>query len=371
MKRTCIPAGLLRGRLAPGAAAAAACAAAAWLASCDAAREGRGGVGAPVSISFTAMGTFAGMTLANPDAELEEPAFQAMRDAFREVEENLSVFLETSDIYRLNRCGGESVAVSPMTRGALEAAARHWRMTKGAFDVTIGPFMRLWGFRGGSKPEAEPGAEALAAAMRLTGMNLLEVSGDGARLAREGAAVDLGGMAKGYAVDLCCERLEALGVADALVDLGGNIKCLGLAPGNEAWRIGVQSPFAGGSLLGTLSLSNGMATATSGNYERFLEIAGRRYAHIMDPRTGRPAQGMAGVTVVCDSAGDADVLSTALFVLGPDAGAEVLRRYKARGAIFIPDKRPLEMWITPGIESIFSPAPEAAGRIRRLNPRPD
>jgi len=178
--------------------------------------------------------------------------------------------------------------------------------------------------------------------------------------------VDLGGIAKGYAVDVCYDRIYALGGRDFMVDLAGNLRCCGQGRSGRPWNVAVRNPFDAERHLGTIQLTDGLATASSGNYERFVEIAGRRYCHILDPRTGRPCEGMAGTTVICANATEADAMSTALFVLGPAQSVDVLRRMPRCEALFVPDEQPLRILVTPGFRSRFHPDPEFAPLVELL-----
>jgi thiamine biosynthesis lipoprotein len=134
--------------------------------------------------------------------------------------------------------------------------------------------------------------------------------------------------------------------------------------------VGVRNPLATSELIGTLTLTNGHAVATSGNYERFVTIGGRRYAHVLDPRTGKPVEGMAGVTVVARSAAEADAMSTALFVTGTNGAATILAGLPGCEALWVPDRRPLELVVTPGFRALFTPRRDIASRLSTLPPAP-
>ena len=187
-----------------------------------------------------------------------------------------------------------------------------------------------------------------------------------AYLEKAGLQLDLGGIAKGYAVDVAYDRLVGKGVDNAMVNLGGNIRCRGLARRGTPWRVGVRDPFDRETIVGVLRLTDGLAVATSGNYERFVTIAGERYAHILDPRTGYPVKGMAGVTVVAGSALEADAMSTSLFVLGMEEGLQVLGELESCEALFVPDEQPLSIYITPGFGRYFTPLRPYAGAVKEL-----
>ncbi len=318
--------------------------------------------------TFTAMGTFASVALAASDAgRLDEAGAIAAKELAR-VEDACSVFRPGSDLARLNAAAGAgAVVLSPDAEAALLKAQFFGEISGGAFDITVGPLMRLWGFRGGVRP-AEPLPESLAMTLQDIGWQNFLLSNGVARLLRPGASVDLGGIAKGYGVDLACEALLRAGLSNALVNLGGNIRVLGAPDAGRPWRAAVRNPFQTGRSLGIVALASGQAVATSGHYEQFVNIGGRRFAHIMNPQTGRPVEGMASVTALAGAATAADALSTSAFVMGLEAIPDLLARAGADGAIAVPDRQPLEIWITPGILHRFSPQPGMEGCVHILKP---
>ena len=154
-------------------------------------------------------------------------------------------------------------------------------------------------------------------------------------------SLDLGGIAKGYALDVCYDRLSAMGARNFMLNLGGNIRVRGTPRKDETWVIGVRNPFQTGEIVGAIRLASGMAVGTSGNYERFVTIAGKKYGHIMDPRSGRPAEGMAGVTIVATNGVQSDGLSKPLFILGPEGSKDFRNRFRAwRHCSFRISRRP-------------------------------
>lgn len=332
---------------------------------------------APVESQWAVMSTVASLSLpADTDAARRTAAQQSVSNAFRQVERQFSVFLPESDLARINgAAGGPEQALAADTAGLLRRALQVAAESGGAFDPTVGPLMRLWGFRGtNGPPRALPDDAALAAARQLVGWSnvLLRVTDDPAapcfaRLRLAGSQLDLGGIAKGYAVDLAYDRLMADGQHAFLVNLAGNLRVTGRAAADRAgWRVGVRDPFDADGRVGTLHLTNGEAVATSGHYERFVVIGGRRYAHIMDPRSGRPVQGMAGVTVLAPTALEADALSTTLFVLGAEAGVRLLAQHPGCEALFIPDEQPPRLLATPGMLTRFTPREGARTRLQVL-----
>ncbi|MEO0009938.1 MAG: FAD:protein FMN transferase [candidate division WOR-3 bacterium] len=235
-----------------------------------------------------------------------------------------SPFSESSEISRLNREG--CLKVSPDTRRLIEEGLKFGRLTRGAFDITVAPLMRLWGFRDRRFRVPLPGeVEAIRCFVGYERVRL----GLGYKVVLEpGMEVDLGGIAVGYALDRVVEVLKQNGVEVGLVDAGGDIVVFG----NYQAAIGVQNPRSEG--VERVVVLRDCAIATSGDYQQFFEVDGKRYTHIMDPRTGYPAERCAAVTVRAPSAIEADVYSTALFVMGPEEGRRWLELHPELGVIF-------------------------------------
>lgn len=310
--------------------------------------------------TWTVMGTFSGITVPRTDTASLPEYTGILKAVFKRLEGELSIYNAGSDVSRLNaQAGIASVSVSNHTTRVLEIAKHYAEVSDGCFDVTIAPLVRLWGFSGGKERHEVPALDVLAKSLELVGSNHLTLNADDgtAFLAREGMQVDLGGVAKGYAVDVAWNALTHSGAENAIIDLGGNMRCIGKPANAGTWRIGIRHPFQRDRIVGVVNLPSGMAVATSGHYERFVEINGKRYAHIIDPRTGSPVEGMAGVTVVSSSAVEADAMSTALFVLGVEGARATLPRVPDAHALLIPDEQPLRIHISSGLKPLFTPTP--------------
>jgi len=318
------------------------------------------------------MGTFASLTLPGEAAEQLESLSARATDCFSSVNNALSIYSTNSELSRLNLSAGVAPApLSPESLDVLRLSLKYAELSDGCFDPTVAPLVQFWGFSGGTPPERMPSDTAVKAARNSVGYRYLEIHDDSAYLSRPGMKVDLGGIAKGYAVDLCYERLADNNSVSMLINLGGNIRCHGTATRNRQWRIGVRNPFDGAKTIGALELASGMAVATSGSYERFVTIGGERYSHLIDPRTGRPSRGIAGVTALSSSATEADAMSTVLFIMGMEESRKVLSSLPSCQALFVPDRHPMEIWITPGLQALFTPNPEHAARVRVLATEPD
>jgi thiamine biosynthesis lipoprotein len=319
---------------------------------------------APVQESWPAMGTFASIMMpAGERAHLAGNAGMA-RQTLQALEKQLSIFVPESEVSQLNRDGAvRPVALSPKVFKLLQDACAYSRLTGGAFDFTVAPLMERWGFRGGKPPEAPLSDQELKEVLEKVGWQHLVFGDNTVQFDRPGVRIDLGGIAKGYAVDQCYEQLVAAGTGSLMVNLGGNIRCGGLAAPGRPWRVAVRDPFQKDHTLGTIALGDGWALATSGHYEQFVMIRGERYAHIMDPVGGRPVKGMAGVTILAPTAMEADALSTSLFVLGPERGLAVLRKTRSE-ALWVTDGTPPEFLATPGFMARFKLTARVPGGIR-------
>jgi thiamine biosynthesis lipoprotein len=242
-----------------------------------------------------------------------------------EVEASMSAHRDDSEVARLN-AAAEPVEVSAATAEVLELGLQMAATSGGAFDLTLGRLKTLWGFDGDA-PRV-PSDPEIAAALRGIGPTSLHL--EGRRVTKGDAAlgVDLGAIAKGYAVDRAVAALQAAGIRHASVNAGGDLRLIG-DRGGRPWRIGIQHPRDPQGVLVTLELADA-AVVTSGDYERFFEVDGVRYHHILDPRVGRPADACRSVTVVAASAAEADALATAAFVLGPEAGRRLV---ESRGGL--------------------------------------
>lgn len=228
-----------------------------------------------------------------------------------------------SDVCRINsQAGKRPVRVQADTMAMLVLAQRYSELSRGAFDVTVGPLMDLWGFSGPSPKVPEPAR--IRAALALVGSRdlVLDPPRGTAFLRRAGMKIDLGAVAKGYATESALRVLQRHGIRQALIDAGGNVRVLGESPRGGSWSIGVRDPRNGETVAAVLKLEDASAV-TSGDYHRGFKEAGKRYHHILDPRTGYPADHNASVTVVTRDAGLADVLSTMFFVLPPDSSLDL------------------------------------------------
>ena len=281
-------------------------------------------------------------------AEVSPQSRDGHRDAVQaeldRLEAQMSDYRAESVVSRFNRERGTNwFAVPVETARVVREALEISRRTEGAFDITVGPLVALWGFGPRRKTGVVPTAEAIAAARARVGWRWLEVRGTPAGVEETVTAgvalrkgipdleIDLGGIAKGFAAEVVSELLARRGLTNHLVGIGGDLRARGAGPAGEGWRVGIERPgagVAGAEVVRVLALRDG-ALSTSGNYRNFFTVGGRRYGHIIDPRTGWPvAADVAGVavSVVAKSGTWADALATGLLVLGEAAAVRVAER---------------------------------------------
>ena len=297
-----------------------------------------------------------------------ENAAAALESAEKELhtldEAVLSRTAEGSELYALNASNGETVecGADDILPALIETALAISEATDGAFDPTLAPVLDAWGFT--KDLRRVPSADELAALLAHTGRDkvALEETADGYSVAlSDGAQLDLGGIAKGYAADLLRAQLEKEGVTSATLDLGGDVFVMGKKSDGSDWRIAVKDPGDTESYLGIVSASDAFIV-TSGVYERYFEENGVRYHHILDPKTGSPAEsGLVSVTVMCKNGAWADALSTACFVLGADGALALRDDLAAQGTnfelIFVTDDGCV--LYTGGLAAAFTPNEES------------
>jgi thiamine biosynthesis lipoprotein len=313
-----------------------------------------------VSYLIQTMGTYANVVLVTADSAASAPVARSAHLALMRVDSLMTNWTATSEVARLNReaYGGPTV-VQPEVATVLEAALATWREGDHAFDITVEPLVRLWGFLGGKKRVPSPQEIAVT----LADVGAQHVHFDRAqrtvRFDDPRTRIDLGGIAKGYAVDVAAESLAAHGVKNGLVDLTGNMFAIGGAAGSDHWRIGIRDPRGRMSYFARLSLVN-EAISTSGQYEQFIAANGKTYGHILNPRTGYPAEGLISVTVVAARALTTDAWDTPLFVLGPEAARRKAKERDDIAAILVaPGDGVDTVWVEQPLAARFVLEPAA------------
>ncbi len=258
---------------------------------------------------------------------------------------------QKSDVWRVNEMAGIApVSVSDDIMTMVERALYFAELSGGAFDITIGPVIDLWGI--GSAKYHVPTEDELNQALSLIDYRKIVINRDAKTifLPDQGMIMDLGGIAKGYATDLAVEKLRAGGIESALVNAGGNVFALGSKPDGSPWKIGLQDPRDSAGVAAVISV-NDSAVISSGDYERYFEEKGVRYHHIIDPANGKPARGVMGTTVVTNNSMDGDILSTLMFVSGPEKGMALQNTLQSAEVVFITDEK--EIIFSDGLDGFI------------------
>ena len=273
--------------------------------------------------------------------EVISPDQQAADIAFKEIkriENLLSYYKDDSEVSRLNKQG--RLRVSQEALYVINKAGEFWQATQGAFDVVVAPLMELWGFY--HRDYRLPSDSEIKERLELIGFDKLEIDGSIIEFGIEGMRIDLGAIAKGFAIDCAVKKLRLAGINSALLNAGGDIYCLGNKQGIP-WRVAINpAPARRGGVKagrspdfgGYLELED-KAVATSGDYEQFFFVNNIRYCHILNPKTGKPAEsGIISVSVVAEDCLTADALATSIFVLGKERGRELAKRFNAEVRMF-------------------------------------
>ena len=297
----------------------------------------------------TIMGTQVSITVVAKTEQEGEAAIDAAMAEVRRFDRMMSLYKDDSEITRVNLAAGKGpVEVSPEMIEIVEAARKISELTDGAFDVTVGPLVVLWQMR--LKEGAAPTETEIESIKNRVGYRniITDKKASTLFLMKPGMIMDFGGCAKGYVADRVAELLKGRGIDNAIVALAGDIRVMGHRPDGSSWRIGVQHPRDSAKTLTVLELSDKFIS-TSGDYERYQIVHRKRYHHILDPRTGKPSEGMESVTLVGERGSDGDPLATALFILGPKQGRKIVKKL-GYNAIFVDDKGRVVM--TDGIKKI-------------------
>jgi thiamine biosynthesis lipoprotein len=303
------------------------------------------------------MGTLSKVIAVAADSNTAKQCIEAAFIEIEKVDKLMSYHKSDSEISELNRDGfARAVRVSKSTYEVLQKSIEFSKLSGGAFDVTVGPLVDLW--RSAQDTNSLPTDDELQQARSKVGFDklILDANQTSVRFAIEGMRVDLGGIAKGYAIDKAVEAMQRGGALGGMVDIGGEVRCFGLPPvGQKKWRIGLQNPdkakdgFNAGTPLLILNLTDA-AVATSGHYRRFVTIGGKRYSHIVDPESGHSSESLASVTIISKRAIDADALSTAVSVMGAEKGLALIASIPATDAILITSAPKYEIIKTSGAE---------------------
>lgn len=290
-----------------------------------------------VSSRSSMMSTFIEFKVATAVDRVEEAqqAIQLAKNKMQALVDVVNSWDPKSDTSRINaNAGKRPVKIDAQLMRILLRARRISEMSDGAFDITFSPVGRLWKLR--PINPVVPDDKEIAETLKLVNYKdlVLDQQAGTAFLRKAGMRIDLGGIAKGAVIDAGARSLKASGFENALVNAGGDLYAVG-AKGDQEWKVGITDPRnASGPVMGKLLLRN-LAVATSGDYEKMIEITGKRYHHIIDPRTGRPADKCISVTVIAPDAETADGFSTAFFVMGSKAAMSLCERLENIEAVLI------------------------------------
>lgn len=305
--------------------------------------------GYTIERSFFALGTINTIKIYEP---LKEGIIERVVARVMEIEDHMSAFKPESDLMQLNKYAGiKPIKMHEDTMTVLLCARKYAQLSEGAFDYTIRPITELWGI--GKKQNEIPEEAEIQERLQYVNYKDVEINEkkQEAFLRRKGMALDLGGIAKGFAADEVKRILKEEGVQHALINLGGNVVTMSKSESNLPYKIGVQNPTAPtGQYVGILSVKE-KTIVTSGVNERFFVKDQIRYHHLLDPRTGWPVRSnLLSVTVVADSSMEADAISTCIFVKGIEAGSKLLKM-AGMDAIFLTETG--EIYATAGLQKDF------------------
>lgn len=309
------------------------------------------------------MGTTYSVKIVNPPANVAPAQLQATIDAvLARIDREMSGYRPDSELSRFNAATSTDwFEVSTDVVTVVDAALAVAAITQGALDITVAPLVALWGFGPSGEPADLPADELVERTRARTGYRKVTTRKQPAALRKEipDLTLDLNAVAPGFAADLLLEQLLALGVSDVMVDIGGEVRARGRNAQSEAWRIAVEKPVdAEPEPFAIVRLDN-MAVTTSGEYRHYYVRNGQRYSHTIDPRTGRPVRHtLASVVVVSPTALEADAWTTALNVLGEDAGYELAVQRNIPAMFILPDGGKWRARMTPAFKTYLAVAPQ-------------
>lgn len=310
-----------------------------------------------LELAGTALGTSFRVAIVAPSAALDAADLEAdILATLARIDRLASTWRDDSELTAFNRSATTDwVEVTAAFCQALADALAVSRLTGGAFDVTVGPLVNLWGFGPDGVATEPPSDAAITAAMALVGFDKLHADCDDRMVRKDTAAlyVDLSGWAKGHAVDALAEQLDAIGLDNYLVEIGGEIRVSGRNSERRKWAVAIEAPSTSKRVQQAIIRVSDTSVATSGDYRNYFEHDGNSYSHTIDPRTGRPVRHeLAAVTVVHPENAFADAMATALLVLGPDAGPVLAEDLGVAAYFLVRRATGIEEIITSEFESL-------------------
>lgn len=303
------------------------------------------------------MGTFVRVTAVAMDEQTAQTCVKEGIKQLELVDNTMSVHNAESEISRINRDAyRQTVKVTEPVFEVLQRSVEYSRLTDGAFDITVGPLVDLWHEAG--KKNIKPTEDEIASAKTKVGYEklVLDAENKTVHFTVDGMQLDLGGIAKGYGIDLATTAMQKAGAMGGMVDVGGDIRFFGAPPrGKQKWSVGLQEPkidekgLVSHQLVLVLEMIN-KAVATSGDYRRFVLIDDKKYSHIINPSTSTSAEGLSSVTIIAQNATDADALATAVSVMGAEKGLALVEKLEGMEAILISSGPELKQIQTSGAE---------------------
>ncbi|MDP4178672.1 MAG: FAD:protein FMN transferase [Bacillota bacterium] len=305
-----------------------------------------------ITRNFYVLGTVVQLKVFGKKAE---KAVDEVINRLNDIDDKMSVFKNFSEISIINDNAGKSmISVSDDTYKVIKSAVKYSKLSEGMYDPTVGPLVNLWGI--GTDNAAIPNDSEINKKLKMVNYKDILFDDDtfSVMLAQEGQSFDAGGIAKGYAADEVNKILKKNHIKSAVINLGGNIFVLGSKVNNknELWKVGIQNPFDyRGNHVGVINIKN-KSIVTSGNYERYFEYEGKRYHHIIDPKTGYPSESkIVSATIISDKSIDGDGLSTGVYIMGLQKAFKLIESLKGIDAIFITNDK--KIYCTFGIKDNF------------------
>ena len=302
------------------------------------------------TVSFLAMDTIIAISV---DSQVTDKKLENAYYEIQQFENAYSAYITDSELYEINQSSSKKTEISEDLYNQILISQKVSEMTDGAFDITVLPLINLWGFSNGEYKV--PKEAEIIKALETIGYEKIHLD-DQAMLSAQGTNIDLGAVAKGYIGQKIADKLQEEGSSFGILSLGGNMQLYGKKPDGSNWNIAIQDPLDESSIIGIISTTD-CSVITSGSYQRYFIENDIKYHHILDPKTGYPADnGLISVTIVAKDGAYADALSTALFVTGLEKGIEIWKEYNDFEAVFITEDK--SVYITEGLKDRFTPESE-------------
>ena len=313
---------------------------------------------ATIRLSGQTMGTtWSVVMLPNSDGTDTESLDQLLQKRLVQINGLMSTYDPDSEVSRFNKqTGTDWFPISEETAQVIELSLEISRLTDGAFDISVGPLVELWGFGTKARGEQIPTDEQVGESLARVGYKNIHLRQEPAAIRKQipELQIDLSAVAKGYAVDALAEILEQHGINNYLVEIGGELQISGHRNDGETWKIAIEKPLDEAREVSTVFPITDTALATSGNYRNFFQENGQRYAHTLDPVTGKPTRHkLASVTVLDQTSARADALATALMVLGEEKGRPFCEKNRIAAYLLIHDKTSIEVYASPAFQQFI------------------